>query len=61
MYWETFFNLLLNCLKPLTLSGTTLAVLPVKTCLQVGEGYSLLSYLIYSICTILANFLTNDF
>jgi len=32
-----FFQLLMNFLKPLTLSGTTLTLLPVKSCLQVNE------------------------
>jgi len=38
----------MNSLKLLTLSGT-MTVLPVKGCVQVGEGYSMLSYFIYSI------------
>jgi len=37
----------LNCLKPLTESGTTLTRLPVKSCLQVREGYSQLLHLKY--------------
>jgi len=53
-------ELLMNCLKPLKLSGTTLTLLLVKSCLQVRKGYSMLSYFIYSIRAILANFLICD-
>jgi len=41
-------------------SSSVLTLLSVKSCLQVGKGYSVLSYFIYSICAILANFLTSD-
>jgi len=44
-------------MKPSTLSGTTLTLLPVKSCLQVYPENKWLSYFIYSICAILANFL----
>jgi len=43
----------MNCLKPLT------PLLSAKSCMNVGEGYSLLSYFIFSICGI-DNFLTSD-
>jgi len=46
--------------KLFELSATTLTLFRVKRCLQVGEGYFVLSYVIYSICAILANFLTSD-
>jgi len=46
------------------LSGTTLTLLPVKICLQIGKGYSMLSYPMVSkaiaMLAILANFLTSD-
>jgi len=47
----------MNCLKPLTSSGTTLTLLPVEICQQERSFY----HFIYSICAILANFLTSDF
>jgi len=34
------------CLKKLTLSETTLTLFPVKSCLQVVQGFSVLSYFI---------------
>jgi len=33
------FQLLMNCLKPFILRGTTLTLLPVKSCLQVFPCY----------------------
>jgi len=48
-------KLTVNCLKQLTLSGTTQTLLERK-----GEGYSMQSYFIYGICPIFAIFLTSD-
>lgn len=52
------FQLLIKFLKPSILNGITLTLLPVKGSQQQnkGKGYPVISYLIYSICAILAHF-----